>query len=338
MTKRGLRVGDTLALLLLSKPLVAEKDPRHTSTPIDFERLLQQTGDVVFIDQLANTCQATSDSSIACEVSYEYEGIVRADFILTCDVENSFDFRDALNCFCEVQVLDDNGMPRDCNCDFCPSGFGDNPISIHCIDGDLVGECQRIDCSSTCNGGCVRDCDVSADFFGDYECSLCDSDGSYRRQEVDCGGGVMGYDSLVALNEDIAFERDRILSGESPEFEYLFTLCPDTAFDADEAPLAPHLDNIIIGCGDTLSSSESCIIVGGDPSIRLASFSDSIHPVFYVGLTGLTFAAYTGGVVTGSEGATEITILQFSDCMFEVRSTYVCHFVYALFAHSRVFF
>ena len=128
-----------------------------------------------------------------------------------------------------------------------------------------------------------------------------------------------GYERLDALNNDIQAERERILGGGAPlEEPYSFILCPNVSFDTTTGPLRPVLDNMIIGCGDNLSSGDTCLFLGGASQVELESFSDSTHPVTSVRFQGVTFSDFTEAAVRGT-AATDTTTVIFDDVIFGVR-------------------
>ena len=140
---------------------------------------------------------------------------------------------------------------------------------------------------------------------------------AYNPSAVDCDiGGGQGYTSIAALNADIQAERDRILGGGDPEDVYSFILCPFRTFDAD-LPIRPVLDNIVIGCGTSLSSTDPCTLLGGDTQVVLESFDDTEHPVSRVEFSGVTFSQFSQSAVSGPN-ANDSTMLILRDVIFTV--------------------
>ena len=139
----------------------------------------------------------------------------------------------------------------------------------------------------------------------------------YNANSVDCDQGEgRGYDALTALNQDIDSERQRILGGGIPRDNYFFVLCPNTAFDTS-VPLVPALDNIVIGCGQSLSSAETCTLTGGEVQVEIGTYTDSLHPVETVELRGVTFADFSSAAVAGVD-ATDATRVIIEDAIFTV--------------------
>lgn len=139
---------------------------------------------------------------------------------------------------------------------------------------------------------------------------------NYTQNEEECDGDAgRGYTTMAALNQDIQTERDRILVGGDPLEMYMFVLCPNTAFGS---PLVPALDNIVIGCGESPSSENTCILTGGDVQVEIGSYADTGHPVRMVELIGVTFADFSSAAVAGPE-ATDATTVVIRDAIFEVR-------------------
>lgn len=87
---------------------------------------------------------------------------------IECAGMNDTDIRKAASCSCVAEITDQTGQSKQCSCSVCTSGFGPNPISIQCQDDIVAASCSAIDCDSTCNGGCISDCESSG---GD--CDLC---------------------------------------------------------------------------------------------------------------------------------------------------------------------
>jgi len=137
----------------------------------------------------------------------------------------------------------------------------------------------------------------------------------YNANSVDCDQGAgRGYATLAALNQDIDNERQRILAGGTPQDNYFFVLCPNTAFDTT-TPLVPALDNILIGCGESLSSAETCTLTGGETQVEIGTYANSVHPVETVELRGITFAGFSTAAVAGVN-ATDDTRVIIEDAIF----------------------
>ena len=116
---------------------------------------------------------------------------------------------------------------------------------------------------------------------------------------------IEGYTSLATLNSDIG-------SG-GPGMTY--TLCPDTSFEtncADDADLFLTQSNVTVKCGDDGSSSNACVITGGNcPLVRVG---ESLEGVVVQGVT----------IVGGEEEKTSNSVIilggvLFEDCIWEVR-------------------
>lgn len=142
----------------------------------------------------------------------------------------------------------------------------------------------------------------------------------YNTRAVDCDGGGRGYERIDDMNQDIQAERTRALIGGDPEAAYLFTLCPNLAFDA-ATPITPDLDNIVIGCGESLSSDDSCIVFGGTNQVEVSSFSGTDFPVTNVQFNGVTFSNFGTAAVSG-ENANDSTTVVLEDVIFSVSSTF----------------
>ena len=136
-----------------------------------------ETGNLASINQTAETCSTTA-SRIICDVasvvSASDETAVNLDLRVECDLDSQIaaDFRRAANCACGVAVTDvATGEAKNCQCQVCPFGFGDSPVSIECADDFVIGECTSLDCGFACNGTCRFDCANSGP-----ECAFCEDD------------------------------------------------------------------------------------------------------------------------------------------------------------------
>eukprot|EP00977_Amphora_coffeiformis_P024033 scaffold14974_cov195-Amphora_coffeaeformis.AAC.40 len=134
-----------------------------------------ETGNLASINQTSNICTTTINEvicNVASLVSATDETAVNLAMTVRCDFDSqiAFDFRRASNCGCGVAATDAaTGLPKNCQCQVCPFGFGDNPISIECADDFIIGECTSLDCGFACNGTCAFDCEQSGP-----ECSFCE--------------------------------------------------------------------------------------------------------------------------------------------------------------------
>lgn len=135
--------------------------------------------------------------------------------------------------------------------------------------------------------------------------------------ESDCDQGGRGYTRVDELNTDILAERARIEGGQDPSDNYSYVLCPNTSFDTSTAPIVPALENMVIGCGENLSSANTCVLVGGENQIRINSFANSDYPVTSVLLQGITFTDYIDAAVTGPL-ANDSTTVTLEDVIFAV--------------------
>ena len=122
---------------------------------------------------------------------------------------------------------------------------------------------------------------------------------------------------MSSLNEDISFERDRVLSGGIPESEYSFTLCPNIPFDAS-VPLRPALDNIIINCGQSANPSDTCALVGGTTQVQVESYSSSTFPVSSITLSELRFTGFSYAAIAGGSNANDLTTVEVKNSVFSV--------------------
>lgn len=139
----------------------------------------------------------------------------------------------------------------------------------------------------------------------------------YRRQEVDCLGGGRGYQTLASLNEDISFERTRVLAGGSPEPAYFFTFCPNIPLDAS-VPLRPDLDNIFISCGQSSNPVNTCSLVGGTTQVEVETHAGSAFPVFSITLSDLTFTGFSYAAVASGTSAIDLTTVFLRNAIFTV--------------------
>ena len=84
---------------------------------------------------------------------------------LNCEFSSQaqVDYRRATGCTCSAQIISTADQePRVCPCLLCPSGFGNNPVSVDCdydsrppdVDPFIIGTCSSFDCSFACNGTC----------------------------------------------------------------------------------------------------------------------------------------------------------------------------------------
>jgi hypothetical protein len=142
-------------------------------------------------------------------------------------------------------------------------------------------------------------------------------DSEYNTRADICSDGVtLGYDTLEELNLDIQDERSRIEGGGEPYNPYLFTLCPQTVFDAEGNTIVPSLNNILIGCGAPPVSTNQCVLLNGDVQVAVEDFLDTEIPVETVRLSGMTFSSFTGSAIAG--GASFGTRVELFDTIFEV--------------------
>lgn len=132
------------------------------------------------------------------------------------------------------------------------------------------------------------------------------------------GGGGRGYDSLASLNEDIIFERNRVLAGGVAEPAYHFTLCPNSPVDAN-VPLRPALDNIFISCGQSPGPQSTCALVGGTTQVQVETHAASLFPVGSITLTFVTFTGFSYAAIAGVNVANDMTTIIVQDSVFSVR-------------------
>ena len=143
-------------------------------------------------------------------------------------------------------------------------------------------------------------------------------DSEYNKRADICAsdGVTLGYDTLEELNLDIQEERARLEGGGEPFNPYLFTLCPQTVFEAAGNTIVPSLNNILIGCGAPPISTNQCVILNGDVQVAIGDFLDTEIPVETVRLSGMTFSSFTGSAIAG--GASFGTRVELFDTVFEV--------------------
>lgn len=142
-------------------------------------------------------------------------------------------------------------------------------------------------------------------------------DSEYNIRATTCSdGNTLGYVTLEELNQDILEERTRIEEGGEPYNPYLFTLCPQTVFDAEGNTIVPSLNNILIGCGAPPVSTNQCVLLNGDVQVAIGDFLDTDIPVETVRLSGMTFSSFTGSAIAG--GASFGTRVELFDSIFEV--------------------
>ena len=122
---------------------------------------------------------------------------------------------------------------------------------------------------------------------------------------------------MAALNDDMLFERSRVLSQGSPQSAYVFNLCSGQVFDAT-TPIFPVLDNIFISCGEFSRVADNCVLSGGTTQIEVESFVDSSFPVTSIIVAGITFVEFSYAAVAGRNNANDITTLTLRDSFFTV--------------------
>lgn len=119
--------------------------------------------------------------------------------------------------------------------------------------------------------------------------------------------GVMGYESIAGINEDMMRELALLAGGKQPESSYRLILCPNTVFDASNATLTPLLNNVMFLCGENGSRENGCEFRGGTAQVAIEDSIIDAHKVNTVSIMGLTFTGFTGTSIGGG-GSSNVTV------------------------------
>jgi hypothetical protein len=136
---------------------------------------------------------------------------------------------------------------------------------------------------------------------------------------VDCPNSVpalMGYDQLRNVVSDQFEEWQRIQNGATPRPPYVFRLCPNTQFNASEAPLMVLLSGSMFTCGPNTASTDNCVISDGFEQVVIED--STIVEGYSLGRTsfvGITFEGFTGSSINAY--ASMGTIATFIDTQWQ---------------------
>lgn len=144
---------------------------------------------------------------------------------------------------------------------------------------------------------------------------------------------ILGFATLAglrcAMNDEVAAIQANPDTARSPPF--LYTLCPGTLYqDTFAFPIVPQLDQTIISCGISGSSTNACILIGGavqvDMSTNATTSPQSPLPLKRVDFYGLTFtsadqaiAAIMNDTISIQALANSDVTAYFVDCHWKVR-------------------
>jgi hypothetical protein len=144
--------------------------------------------------------------------------------------------------------------------------------------------------------------------------------------------GLSGYTSILALNQDMDTELQRISDGgELPSNQaYLLPLCPQTTFGFDAATvLLPILNRVTFQCGSSGDIDLRCVFTGGDEQVRIENTAVSGYPFNSVFFTGVTFEGFQQRSIAAVGSApTQVT---FINCLWQVSSDVPDVFGYHVF-------
>jgi hypothetical protein len=129
--------------------------------------------------------------------------------------------------------------------------------------------------------------------------------------------GVVGYDSIAAMNSDMQAELQRVQQGSPSQNPYILVLCPGTVFDVSASgPLTPLLGGAVFTCGASGDPSENCAFSGGDVQIMINQ--SMTFPALMVSFIGMTFLNFTTAAIAGTAGFNSTVDVYQSN--FEVRT------------------
>lgn len=143
-------------------------------------RFLQRPGDGIDLAVTDADCGLAADyfeCAVSATLSFA-EDPIQTDLQMTvrCDnydgMEQIFPeiLRQAPNCTCRIDGLDDHTSDHTCECSVCSTGLGASPLSFSCSDASvLLGTCSAMDCDLRCDGQCADDCENTCP-----ACVLCD--------------------------------------------------------------------------------------------------------------------------------------------------------------------
>lgn len=143
---------------------------------------------------------------------------------------------------------------------------------------------------------------------------------TFQQSTVGCpsGGGVTGYTTIQAMNNDMTTELNKIKAGKSPQPPYVFVVCPSTNVDASAVTLMPTLSGAVFTCGIEGNLSSNCFFVGGANQVLIDNpVNISNYKLSMVNFMGITFTGFTNAAITGNAGSN--TTVTLSHVNFEVR-------------------
>ena len=112
-------------------------------------------------------------------------------------------------------------------------------------------------------------------------------------------------------------ERDRIAGGDPPSDDpYIFTLCPQQAFDMSVEPLTPLLDGASIVCGRGGNPGDLCVFSGGETQVLIEDSTVPDYDIGAVSIIGVTYNGFSNAAVGGS--ASDTTRVTLFDNRFSV--------------------
>lgn len=130
---------------------------------------------------------------------------------------------------------------------------------------------------------------------------------------------IVGFSSIGRLNQWMATVWYFLNQGGRPNPPYTFHLCPNTVFDDDF--IFPVLNDTWIVCGKAGSSTDNCIVEGGETQVVIlphdyTSEGAKTPPLEHVNFLGITFTKSTD-VSVGAYGGQNSWAF-FQDCHWKV--------------------
>lgn len=127
--------------------------------------------------------------------------------------------------------------------------------------------------------------------------------------------GVHGYTSIISINNAMKLVLNSIESGGQPKPTYIYTLCPRTVINTDQA-LTPVLSGAEFICGANGNLSDVCIIEGGANQVLIENSKVTGYSLLNVTFKGITFSGSSQSSVVAGAGST--TTAYFIDCKWFV--------------------
>ena len=128
--------------------------------------------------------------------------------------------------------------------------------------------------------------------------------------------GIEGYETIAAMNADMAAELARIVGGgNQPDEPYVMKLCPFTTFDASVDRLNPILNRISFICGDGEPTQTDCVFDLGEEHVRIEDSTEFPYVIEEVTFQGITFQGFTiRAIEARAKDPTKLTLI---DCIFQ---------------------